>query len=146
MTIQCSRCSGKGEIPARMHSALEGSGFVIMRTCPKCSGRVEVPSADADSGGGASRSRLRRMGVWAALLATAVFAHAASAMAESLHEAVKEGDIAAITRMLDEPPRVSRRLQSLSPREAGANETIYEILPGGAGAGREAGPGPLGRT
>ena len=45
-----------------------------------------------------------------------------------------------------EPPRESRRLQSLSPREAGANETIYEILPGGAGAGGEAGPGPSGRT
>ena len=31
-----------------------------------------------------------------------------------------------------EPPREFRRLHSSSPREAGANETIYEILPGGS--------------
>ena len=43
-------------------------------------------------------------------------------------------------------PRISRRLQSLSHRKTGENQIIYEILPGGAGTGGEAGPGPSGRT
>ena len=51
--------------------------------------------------GDSARSRLRRMDVWAALLATAVFVSAASASAQSLHDDAGKGDIAAVTRALD---------------------------------------------
>ena len=51
--------------------------------------------------GDGARPRLRRMDVRAAMLVTAVFAFAASAETESLHDVAKEGDVAAVARMLD---------------------------------------------
>lgn len=54
----------------------------------------------ARPGGKSERPRLRRAGVRAALLAAAVFAFAAFTRAGSLHDAARDGDVAAVTRML----------------------------------------------